>query len=228
MTETNRFDTAAETWDESPRRLAIAAKVYASMEESLCIDPAWKMLDVGCGTGLVTLPFAKKVLHITALDTSAGMLEVLEKKAHAEQLTNISTMCGELESLAENPQTTTGFDCIISSMTLHHINNTRKALEMLASMLKEGGSLALADLDAEDGYFHDNAEEEVHHGFDRDELASLLTTAGFSDIAFRTAAEITKVNRIQKEKTYSIFLCTAKKNQLHPTPEPRNTWHSKQ
>lgn len=218
MTETNRFDNAAETWDESPRRLAMAAKVCAAIEENVCIDPSWHMLDVGCGTGLVTLPFAKKASQITALDTSAGMLEVLEKKAAAEQLSNITTLCGELGSLASDHRCTAGFDCIISSMTLHHIENTSEALAMLAGLLKENGTLAFADLDAEDGYFHDNAEEEVHHGFDRDELASLLTTAGFSDIAFRTAAEITKVNRIQKEKTYSIFLCTAKKNPTSPNP----------
>ncbi|ANT64802.1 class I SAM-dependent DNA methyltransferase [Prosthecochloris sp. CIB 2401] len=208
----NRFDNAAETWDESPRRLAMAAKVCAAIEESVGIDPSWNMLDVGCGTGLVTLPFAKKALHITALDTSAGMLEVLEKKAAAEQLSNITTLCGELGSLVSDHRCRAGFDCIISSMTLHHIDNTSEALAMLAGLLKNDGTLAFADLDSEDGYFHDNAEEEVHHGFDRAELASLLASAGLSNVSFRTAAEITKVNRIGKERTYSIFLCTARKN----------------
>lgn len=218
MTETNRFDNAAETWDESPRRLALAAKVCAAIEEHVEIAHAWNMLDVGCGTGLVTLPFAKKASQITALDTSSGMLEVLEKKAAAEKLSNITTLCGELGSLAGNPQATAVFDCIISSMTLHHIDNTQEALAMLATLLKEGGTLALADLDAEDGYFHDNAEEEVHHGFVRDQLMTLLASAGFSDITFHTAAEITKVNRIGEEKTYSIFLCTARKTPTSSNP----------
>ncbi|MBN1928946.1 MAG: class I SAM-dependent methyltransferase, partial [Chlorobiaceae bacterium] len=65
------------------------------------------------------------------------------------------------------------------------------------------------DLDAEDGYFHDDATEQVHHGFDRQELKTMLEEAGFTNIAFITAHLIEKKNRAGKQAAYPVFLVTA-------------------
>ena len=53
---------------------------------------------------------------------------------------------------------------------LHHIEDTAAALRGdLGALLRPGGRLALADLDTEDGSFHDPDAEGIHHlGFDRD------------------------------------------------------------
>ena len=48
------------------------------------------ILDIGCGPGRLTIPFAKIAKSVTAVDTSKGMLEVLNRRAKEEKLGNIS------------------------------------------------------------------------------------------------------------------------------------------
>ena len=61
---------------------------------------------------------------------------------------------------------------------------------------------ALADLDTEDGSFHDADAEGIHHlGFDRAELTGLARAAGFVDVEVRTATEIEREGR-----RYPMFL----------------------
>ena len=53
--------------------------------------PHDRVLDVGCGPGTLSIPLARRVESVTALDTSEGMLGVLKSCADAEGLENI--MC---------------------------------------------------------------------------------------------------------------------------------------
>jgi SAM-dependent methyltransferase len=48
------------------------------------------VIDIGCGPGRLTIPLAKKVNSVTAVDTSKGMLNVLKRRAKEEGLDNIS------------------------------------------------------------------------------------------------------------------------------------------
>ena len=51
---------------------------------------------------------------------------------------------------------------------------------------------------------------DVHHGFDRDELAALARAAGFEDVRFRTVLEIVKA-QADGERAYLVFLMTARR-----------------
>jgi len=51
--------------------------------------PEDKVLDVGCGPGTLTIPLARLVRSVTALDTSEGMLSVLKRRAAEDSLENI-------------------------------------------------------------------------------------------------------------------------------------------
>jgi hypothetical protein len=74
-------------------------------------------------------------------------------------------------------------------------------------LLAPGGRIALADLDAEDGSFHDADAEGIHHlGFPRDRVAGFARMAGFVEVAFSTATEIEKNGR-----RYPLFLLTARR-----------------
>jgi len=45
------------------------------------VKPEWTVLDIGCGPGTLTVPLAKKVKSITALDISSEMLKFLKINA---------------------------------------------------------------------------------------------------------------------------------------------------
>jgi SAM-dependent methyltransferase len=58
----------------------------------LRLEPDWRVLDVGCGPGTLSIPLARQGLAVTALDYSAAMLAELEKQAASEGLRNLRTV----------------------------------------------------------------------------------------------------------------------------------------
>src|SRR5690606_30889870 len=94
-------------------------------------------------------------------------------------------------------------DLVVTVMVLHHVPRLEPVLAAIAELLDDGGHLCVVDLDAEDGTFHDEGMD-VHHGFDRDELAGQLADAGFVDVTFRDCHEVERDG-----VTYPLFLAVA-------------------
>lgn len=161
------------------------------------------VLDFGCGTGLLSLSLHPVVRRVTGADTSAGMLGVLKQKVEAQSLANV-------EAVLLDPDTPLSlgvrFDLIVSSMALHHVADPAALFKQFHELLHPGGWIALADLDREDGSFHEDASGVFHLGFDRDELQSVLTAAGFADLGATTAVVTRKEGR-----DYPVFLITGHK-----------------
>ena len=161
------------------------------------------VLDFGAGTGLLSTAIAPKVAQVTALDTSAKMLQVLNEKGFA----NITTR--QQDIFAGLPER---YHAVVSCMAMHHVANTAALMQAFADALHSGGRFALVDLYAEDGSFHGGKEEStakgVHHfGFAPDALQALAEQAGFSDIAFSTVQKMQHRNG----RAYPIFLMTGRK-----------------
>ena len=197
------FDEKSKTWDDEPRRVRQAQAIYSAIEKGVPLQAGSNALDYGCGTGLLTLPLAKRVGRVTAVDSPAGMLEVLMQKAQAGGLGNIGSLRADFTS---DPLPPESYDLITSAMSLHHVADTATLLRKFFRLLAPGGTLALADLDSEDGSFHGSMDGIPHAGFDRDALSGQLTTAGFTEIQFTTVTSIEK-----NERTYPVFLVTALK-----------------
>ena len=166
------------------------------------INKDTNMMDFGAGTGLLTQSLADHAGHITAVDVSPAMLDIFRSKSFACDPSTIQADLVENDALLNGAT----FDCIVSSMALHHVNNLPALFERLAKWTVPNGFIALADLDKEDGSFHDNQHMPgvFHHGHDRKELEELATKSGFQDVVFHT------VDVIKKDQgEYPIFLMTA-------------------
>ena len=57
--------------------------------ERFQLKPEYSVLDVGAGTGRLSIPIAKQVAKVTAIDQSTGMLNYLKENMENEGLTNI-------------------------------------------------------------------------------------------------------------------------------------------
>jgi tRNA (cmo5U34)-methyltransferase len=205
MFESNRFDQAAATWDELPRRVELARGVADEIVRRIVLTPDLDLLDFGCGTGLLTLALAPLVRTATGFDTSAGMLEVLAGKAQAQGRGNVRTV---LLDAGSDALPALRFHAVVSSMTLHHVADLPPLLRRFHELLLPGGRIALADLDREDGSFHQDNPADVHHlGFDRAELMALLAAAGFRELAATTAFVTRKLGR-----DYPVFLVTGQRD----------------
>jgi 2-polyprenyl-3-methyl-5-hydroxy-6-metoxy-1,4-benzoquinol methylase len=101
-------------------------------------------------------------------------------------LANVETHCLDLTTLP-HPAPDLRADVIISVMALHHIADLPAILRTLVQLLTPGGYLALADLDSEDGSFHEDKSGVHHAGIDRDWLLAQLTALGLQQLSASTA-----------------------------------------
>jgi cyclopropane fatty-acyl-phospholipid synthase-like methyltransferase len=203
----NRFDAAAANWDMENRRIELA-KAISTRIAQLPLHKDMTALEYGCGTGLVGLALAPQLASLVAADSSSGMLETLAAKISDQKIQNVFPRRLDLlrEDCGEN------FDLIFSAMTLHHIADVEALLEKFIDCLKPGGLIALADLDEEDGSFHqDNPDGVMHHGFNRAALAENLKRLRFSGIQADTVHTIHRKDNQGNERPYPVFLMTAVK-----------------
>jgi cyclopropane fatty-acyl-phospholipid synthase-like methyltransferase len=205
VSDANRFDQAATTWDEEPQRVTLARAVAGEIAREIHLSSDIDVLDFGCGTGLLTLALQPLVHSVTGADTSSGMLDVLRQKVQALGLANV-------ETILLDPQVPlsvgTRFHLIVSSMALHHVADLASLFKQFHELLHSGGQLALADLDREDGSFHEDGSGVFHLGFERSQLQGLLAEAGFPSSGLgATTAIVTR----KGSHDYPVFLITGRK-----------------
>jgi ubiquinone/menaquinone biosynthesis C-methylase UbiE len=202
-----RFDRVAAEWDSNPTRVNLARAVVDAIRSAVPLSPSLRGMDFGAGTGLVTLGLLPHVASLTAVDASPEMLRVLDQKLQALGIGNVFTLACDI---ARAPLPTAQFDLIVSSMTLHHLPDVPGVLRRLRPSLRPGGWIALADLDAEDGSFHADMTGVYHRGFARTQIQDWLGEAGFTDAALRDAHRISRPGADGRERTYGVFLATAR------------------
>lgn len=197
------FAHKSKDWDENSLRVQSAKAIADTILSNIRLDNTMHIMDFGAGTGLLSYCLSHKMGQVTALDNSPSMLEVFSEKA---QSFNCPTSVLELDLVHQTIPTDTQFDGIVSSMTLHHIEDIRDMFSKMYALLPENGFIALADLDTEDGTFHSDNEGVFHFGFDRKVLENIATEVGFNEINFYTANTINKPHA-----NYTIFLMTGKR-----------------
>lgn len=188
------FAQAADGFEHSPISKQLAA-LTDSVFPLLALDIKQHWLDFGAGTGALSVPLARHVGQVTALDTSAAMLAKLSDK----DVPNITTLEQDIfHGLSES------YAGVISSMALHHVADIAGLLSCMHQSLDKGGQLALVDLYSEDGSFHgDNAAKGVVHlGFDPQQLLGLAAEAGFKDLSYREIFSIEHKNG----RSYPLFV----------------------
>jgi 2-polyprenyl-3-methyl-5-hydroxy-6-metoxy-1,4-benzoquinol methylase len=199
------FDERARDWD-TPDRVARAAEMAAAIRTAIPLAPTDRLVDVGAGTGLLGLALVDDVAEVALLDPSAGMIEVATAKLADGAL---PTVHAARHDLLADPPPAEPFDVAVSLLVLHHLDDTRAALTAVRDLLAPGGRIALADLDTEDGTFHDaDAEGIHHHGFDRPALEALAREVGFVDVATRTAMVLSEDSHFSG---YPVFLLTGRR-----------------
>ena len=114
------------------------------------IQPGMTVLELGCGSGWLTLAMAQRGAHATGLDISAKALHVARSYYESIQETvsgSVDYRVEDLNALQLPPAT---YDVIAVKGTLHHLLNLKHVIEQMAAALKPGGLLWVSDSDGEE------------------------------------------------------------------------------
>jgi SAM-dependent methyltransferase len=142
----------ARIWDGDEHAMLFADEALASLQALVDLhEPGWKrrrVLDFGCGTGLLTARLAPLVAEVVAVDISSAMLDVLAGKS----IPNVVTHRGDLldPTYRATASWLSGFDLVVTSCVCDALVDYPAALRILASALKPGGVLAQWDWIASD------------------------------------------------------------------------------
>ncbi|MCF0120425.1 MAG: methyltransferase domain-containing protein [Oscillospiraceae bacterium] len=90
--EAESWNKGADGWERRSQNEGNAGERQVALMTH--IDASDTVLDVGCGTGPLTIPLAKRAARVYALDSSERMLEILMEKAAREGLDNIVPIRG--------------------------------------------------------------------------------------------------------------------------------------
>ncbi len=193
------FKHKAESYERVDHRVANVENIANSIINHIHFESTMNIMDFGSGTGLLLEKIAPFVSSITAVDVSKSMNEQLDKKRDGLAC---ELEIAELDLTKSNLNKT--FDGIISSMTMHHIDDVQAMFTKFYSMLNKDGFIAIADLETEDGSFHTEDTGVFHFGFDREELFGFAKAAGFTNI------EVSSVSTVNKPHgNYPVLLLTA-------------------
>jgi ubiquinone/menaquinone biosynthesis C-methylase UbiE len=125
------FDDLAGAY--SRFRVGYAPELYGLLEEA-GISAGRSVLDVGCGTGIVSHALRERGAMVTGLDVSSAMLERAR-----ENVPGVTFVRGASEAL---PFADDAFDAAVSAQAFHWFDQARALAEMIR-VVRPGGTVAV-------------------------------------------------------------------------------------
>lgn len=169
----HKFDPANRTRLESTERLALLP--VAHILDLAHLRPGEWVLDVGCGTGVFTIPLGVAVGsqgHVTAADIEQVMIDVCRARVAERGLRNVDFLTSEESRLA---LPSGAYDCVFACHLLHELEDPPALLAEMRRVLAPGGRLINVEWEKADMPIGPPAV----HRYTPDEAAALLSAAGF-------------------------------------------------
>lgn len=189
----SQMEKMVDTYDSYMRKVTLGREqvLRQTTVELAGIKPGDYVLEVGCGTGTLTLAAKQQAGptgRVFGIDIIPGMIEASKRKA-AEAQEEITFQEGSIDKI---PFTENTFDVVMCSFMIFHMSEEtrRKGIAEIHRVLKPGGRLMILDL-AKPSQPIQRAIAKMAFGgmleHDMRELIPLMDASGFTDVKFGPA-----------------------------------------
>ena len=179
------WDEFATHWEEDEQPRIFRDQAFSSLMAHgvLGADARTRarVLDFGCGTGLLSEKLSPLVKEIIAVDTSPEMLGRLKAKAIA----NVTALCADLDDPATRADAAWlgSLDLIVASSVCGFLPDYEKTVRTLSAALRPGGYFVQWDWLAADG--------DAEYGLPQARIENALHGAGLEDVTVRQVFSVT-------------------------------------
>ncbi|XP_042913246.1 ubiquinone biosynthesis O-methyltransferase, mitochondrial [Parasteatoda tepidariorum] len=152
--EVNKFTKNASTfwWNDNQSLISMNSVRVPFIRDGLLLMSKYshnythplkgfKIIDVGCGGGILSEPLARLGASVTGLDPGAENIEVAVAHASMNEdvKDNVTYICDSIENIRESHAGM--FDAVVCSEVIEHVADVKTFLECCVDITKEGGSL---------------------------------------------------------------------------------------
>ncbi|MCE9598410.1 MAG: metalloregulator ArsR/SmtB family transcription factor [Spirochaetia bacterium] len=130
------------------------------------------VVDLGCGTGELSVMIAKLAGKTIGVDQSPKVLEVARNACPQGEF-----RLGEIEHL---PLPNEGADAVVASMVLHHMPDPSSGLKEANRVLRDKGTLVVVDLKEHEEEAMQREFADFWPGFSGERLEAMIQDAGFT------------------------------------------------
>lgn len=144
--ELDRFGALASSWwdrDGPSRTLHDINPCRLDFIAARCALRAARVLDVGCGGGILTEALAHTARAVTGIDAAPEVIAVAREHAAASGLA-IDYRVTTAEAFAAAHAA--GFDCVVSMELLEHVPDPASLIGALRDLVRPGGDLFLSTI----------------------------------------------------------------------------------
>ena len=181
------FAAVASRWDRM-REDFFDETVADSILKASGVKPGNTVVDVGCGTGFLTRQAVMQMQgkgRVVGVDLSPSMLEKAE-----DNLSKLAShgsaefRVGDAESI---PVQDDFADAVVGNMILHHCAKPKQAVMEMTRILKEGGRVAVADLEKHNERWLREEMADRWLGFDLAKVKKWFQDAGLESVKVKLA-----------------------------------------
>lgn len=141
----NKFgDYMTHQWKLTPRLRALIRTELESNFVSFLLKPGGSLLDLGCGSGWLSLYFSEHNMYVTGIDISAKQIEAAKQLKRERENNRATFECADFATWDTTPHQNS-FDSVFVSAFLHHLpeDELEQTFQKIAILVKPGGRVFL-------------------------------------------------------------------------------------
>ena len=200
------WNARAATFDEESQHGIHSDEQHDCWLSVLCewtVDDTQRVLDVGCGTGVVSLLLAELGHDVVGVDFAPNMLEYARSKAR-QAAYSVAFLQGDAETLALS-------DDSVELLTARHLvwtlPNPTDAIQEWQRVVEPGGRLLLIEgywnhSEPWDEYEHVHEDLPMYDGRPPDELREVLIEEGLSTVTYEPLMDATLWGQVPNHDYY--------------------------